>query len=64
PWVDISASGIGSAELVKKVLDEDRVWLNSGAMYGVDGYVRFNIACPRNTLEEGLERLCDLLVKA
>ena len=64
PWVDISPLGVGSDELVKRVLDEARVWLNSGVMYGVDGYVRFNIACPRNTLEEGLERICNLLGKA
>lgn len=64
PWVDILPLGVGSDELVKRVLDEARVWLNSGVMYGVDGYVRFNIACPRNTLEEGLERICDLLGKA
>ena len=62
--MDILPLGVGSDELVKRVLDEARVWLNSGVMYGVDGYVRFNIACPRNTLEEGLERICDLLGKA
>lgn len=63
PWVDISALGIGSDALVKHLLDEARVWINSGVMYGSDGYVRFNIACPRNTLEEGLERICNLLNK-
>ena len=63
PWVDISALGIGSDALVKHLLDEARVWINSGVMYGADGYVRFNIACPRNTLEEGLERICTLLTQ-
>lgn len=61
PWVDISALGMGSDELVQRLLDEARVWINSGVMYGADGYVRFNIACPRNTLEEGLERICRVL---
>lgn len=64
PWVDITRLGLKSDELVKRLLDEARVWINSGVMYGAEGYVRFNIACPRATLEEGLERICDLLEKA
>ncbi|MCM1077139.1 MAG: pyridoxal phosphate-dependent aminotransferase [Bacteroides sp.] len=63
PWVDVSALGIGSDKLVKRLLEEAHVWVNSGVMYGADGYIRFNIACPRTTLEEGLERVCDNLTR-
>ena len=32
--------------------------LNAGAMYGTEGkgFMRWNIACPRTTLAEGLKR--------
>lgn len=61
PWVDIRAFGMGADELSKKLIDEAGVWVNSGIMYGAEGYIRLNIACPRATLEEGLERICDAL---
>ncbi len=61
PWVDISSLGLGSDELVKRLLDKSGVWVNSGEMYGGDGYIRINIACPRGTLDEGLERICDTI---
>ncbi len=61
PWVDISSLGFGSDELVKRLLDKSGVWVNSGEMYGGDGYIRINIACPRGTLDEGLERICDTI---
>lgn len=61
PWVDVSKLGLGADELVEMLLDKAKVWVNSGVMYGADGYVRFNIACPRATLAEALERICDVL---
>lgn len=60
-WVDISRLGIGADEAEEILLDEGHVWVNSGLMYGADGYIRINIACPRTTLEEGLERICRVL---
>lgn len=60
-WVDISSLGIGADELEQRLLDEAHVWVNSGLMYGRDGYIRINIACPRTTLEEGLRRICEVL---
>ncbi|MCM1355352.1 MAG: pyridoxal phosphate-dependent aminotransferase [Staphylococcus sp.] len=61
PWVDISALDIKADDLAKRLLDDARVWVNSGMMYGSEGYIRLNIACPRSTLEEALERICDTL---
>ena len=33
-------------------------WLNPGTMYGAEGegFMRWNIACPRSSLIKGLER--------
>ncbi len=35
------------------------LWLDDGVMFGVEGsmFMRFNIACPRAMLKDGLERL-------
>jgi len=60
-WADISRLGLGADEAEEKLLDEGKVWVNSGLMYGADGYIRINVACPRQTLEEGLARICDVL---
>ncbi len=62
-WVDISALGMSADALEEKLLDEGKVWVNSGLMYGKDGYIRINIACPHDTLEEGLRRICDVLME-
>ena len=56
-WADITALHIGSDNLTQRLLDEAKVWLNSGTMYGKtagEGYLRINIACPRQRLEEAL----------
>lgn len=61
PWLDISRFNIPSAELEEQILNHTGVWVNSGTMYGKDGFIRINIACPRATLEEGLSRICKYL---
>ena len=57
PWVDISSLGLSADKLEEKLLDEAGVWVNSGVMYGKDGYIRLNIACPRSILEEALQKI-------
>ncbi len=61
PWLDISRFNIHSEELEEQILEHTGVWVNSGTMYGKDGFIRINIACPRTTLEEGLRRICEYL---
>ncbi len=56
PWVDVRALGMPSKEIEKSLLENEGVWINGGEMYGGEGFVRFNIACPRHQLEEGLQR--------
>ena len=61
PWIDVSALGIPSEELEEKLKTEAKVWVNCGEMYGRGGFIRLNIACPRQRLREGLERVCRFL---
>lgn len=56
-WVDITSLGISSEKLEEHALETERVWVNAGSMYGSDGYIRINMACPRSRLLEGLRRL-------
>lgn len=62
-WLDCSSLGRGSDELSKLLLDEGKVWLNSGTMYGKggEGFLRINIGCPRVLLMEGLKRLQNVI---
>jgi len=60
PWVDVSAMGIPVETLCDRLLQEAKVWINPGTMYGPEtgkGYVRFNIATQRSRLVEALERI-------
>lgn len=57
-WMDCRKSGLKSEELEEKLKDHAGLWLNAGSMYGAEGegFLRWNIACPRTLLEEGLDR--------
>jgi cystathionine beta-lyase len=62
-WFDCSAlveSGVITGNLHEFFLNVAKVALNSGADFGPGGenFVRFNLASPRNILEEALERIC------
>lgn len=58
-WADCSALGKSSEEITRKLLREQKVWLNEGLLYGKSGrnFVRINIACSINVLKEGLWRM-------
>lgn len=59
PWIDCRKLGLKSEEISKLLLDKAKLWINPGTLYGKngEGFVRINIACPRATLREGLERM-------
>ena len=56
-WADFSALMPDTKELQDYLIDNFKVWINSGEMYGDGKFVRINIACPRATLKEGLDRV-------
>ena len=58
-WMDCTRLGLKSEALEEKLIEDVSLWLNAGTMYGTvdgEGYMRWNIACPRSVLEEGLQR--------
>ena len=65
-WMDCTALGLKSEALEEKLIEDVSLWLNAGTMYGAhdgEGYMRWNIACPRSVLEEGLERFSRFVQK-
>lgn len=57
-WLDMRE--LGEADIVNdKIVNEAKLWLDRGEMFGVSGagFQRINIACPRATLKEALDRL-------
>ncbi|MCA1064914.1 pyridoxal phosphate-dependent aminotransferase [Rossellomorea aquimaris] len=58
-WIDCTKMGLSDEELKERLLDKGKLALEPGTKYGSggEGFVRMNIACPRRTLMDGLERL-------
>jgi cysteine-S-conjugate beta-lyase len=58
-WIDCRELGLSDEELKEKLLYKGKLALEPGTKYGEggEGFVRMNLACPRETLNEGLKRL-------
>lgn len=57
-WMDCRTLKMTSEELERVLIEEAALHLNAGSMYGAEGegFMRWNIACPRARLLDGLER--------
>ena len=64
-WVDCSAIGLSSEDIEERLMKEHGVWVNAGSMYGAEGepFIRINMACPWQRLDEGLNRIIHCLKK-
>ena len=62
-WIDMRSLGIKTP--AKKILGMSGVWLHEGSVFGQsgEGYVRMNIACPRQVLKEALDRIQTALTR-
>ncbi len=58
-WLDCRALGLSNLGLKNLLQNKAKVWLDDGYIFGRSGsgFERINIACPRATLAEGLERI-------
>ena len=61
-WLDFRDYGLTDKELDEKILNQAGLWFDSGAVFGKcgEGFQRINIACPRKTLHQALDRLIDV----
>lgn len=66
-WVDVSGvkrfNGLMSKDVDRFIAHDAGVWLDGGTMFGAGGkgFQRFNIACPRATLELALKKIVHAL---
>ena len=58
-WVDCRLLKRSSREIEQLLIKKGKIWINAGDMYGEsgEGFIRINIACPRQVLIDGLDRL-------
>lgn len=58
-WIDFRGLGMDPLDLGKFMLDEAKVALEDGFIFGEagNGFMRMNIACPRPILKEALKRI-------
>lgn len=58
-WIDCRSLTMNSAQLTDMLRREGKLMLNAGIVYGGagEGYLRLNMACPREQLIDGLNRL-------
>lgn len=64
-WMDCHGLFLKHEELVRLFVDEAKLALNDGAMFGKEGegYMRFNIGAPRQSVTEALEKLESAVVR-
>ena len=58
-WLDFRETGLSVEELYDKIINQAKLWLDSGKIFGScgEGFQRINVACPRKVLEEAMERI-------
>ena len=58
-WLDCRALQLTEETLYKKMLEEAKIYMNEGRVFGPEGigFMRMNLACHRDTLETALMRL-------
>ena len=57
-WIDYRKTGKSEAEIMDRLLTIGKVALEPGSKYGKagEGFLRMNVACPPDTLKEGVHR--------
>lgn len=58
-WINCEKLGFTDKELQQFMIKDAKVGLNAGSSYGKDGqqFMRMNLACPKATLQEGIDRI-------
>lgn len=62
-WVDCRALRLSSKEITTTLHEKGGILVSEGTLYGEagEGFIRINVACPREQLIEGLQRLGSIL---
>ena len=57
-WIDYRGSGLTEEEMMYRLLQIGKIALEPGTKYGEAGrgFLRINVACPFELLQDGIER--------
>ena len=58
-WLDLRKLGLTEQQQRKLIVQDAKLWLDTGTLFGQggEGFERINIACPRATIEQAMQRL-------
>lgn len=58
-WLDFRDTGLSNESIVSLVLEKAKIAIDPGDWFGIEGegFVRMNLACPKSTVVEAMERL-------
>ena len=58
-WLDFRALGLSEENLEHFIVNDAKLWLDKGTMFGIEGsgFERINIACPKSILIQALQQL-------
>jgi cystathionine beta-lyase len=58
-WLDCNELGLGAKRLDETLTHRGKLWLSAGPSFGKggNGFARMNVACPRQILQNALDRL-------
>lgn len=58
-WLDCTALGLSDQELKQRLINEGKIAVSPGISYGKggEGFIRLNVGCTHETVQEGLKRL-------
>ncbi len=58
-WLDFRGTGLGVRELDDLIINKAKLWLDSGHIFGKigEGFQRINVACPRSTVVDAMDRI-------
>lgn len=60
-WINISELTMTAEELQDRLVNNGKVGIMSGKVYGDSRYIRMNVGCPKTKLVEGLKRMKEAL---
>jgi cystathionine beta-lyase len=58
-WIDCRALGLSDQKLDQLMMEEAQIYMDEGHIFGPEGsgFIRLNLACPREIIEKALQRL-------
>ncbi|MCR5848836.1 MAG: aminotransferase class I/II-fold pyridoxal phosphate-dependent enzyme, partial [Lachnospiraceae bacterium] len=64
-WLDFRGTGLDADEIDRRIINDARLWLDSGRIFGESGlgFERINVAAPRKIVTECLERIREHVLK-